>query len=165
MGRTSQAHQKKWSIKVGQILSQNGIEIWPWSQWMLNSQTSPIGHKIKSIPLTDLSNSVNKIKNDQFKFFRRSFQSNKRTRARRWRDRSKCPELEIDPLIPTNQPSISDPIQLSVVHVNTCTALAANTRFPSPKTWVVRMDQQTFLSANLIYWKMLQTVLSADLIK
>ena len=42
-------------------------------------------------------------------------------------------------------------IKLSVVHVNTCTALAANTRFPSPKTWVVRMDQQTFLSANLIY--------------
>ena len=66
------------------------------------------------------------------------------------RESQQCPELEIDPLIPTNQPLISDPIKLSDVHRNSCTALAANSVFHPLWTWVVRMDLQTVLSADLI---------------
>ena len=37
------------------------------------------------------------------------------------------------------------------MHVNTCTALAANSVFHPQRTWVVRMDQQIVLSADLLH--------------
>ena len=42
-------------------------------------------------------------------------------------------------------------IRLSNMHVNTCTALAANSVFHPQRTWVVRMDQQIVLSADLLH--------------